>query len=560
MIHRLRAWVLPTLLLLTFTSALAALRWPASLIVTGVAGVLLLVGVHDILQHTHSVLRNYPVLGHLRFLLEDVGPELRQYVVEHNLEGRPFNRDQRSLIYQRAKGVLDKKPFGTELDVYQEGHRWLTHSILARPPAADPVGTFRLSLGGSCCTKPYEASLLNASAMSFGSLSGNAVQAINLAARRGRFAQNTGEGGISRHHREHGGDLIWQIGTGYFGCRRQDGSFDPERFREGAALEAVRMVELKLSQGAKPGHGGILPGIKVTPEIARARGVRVGEDCISPPGHSTFSTPVGLLEFLAHLRELAGGKPVGFKLAVGEPMEFLGICRAIHETGLVPDFITVDGGEGGTGAAPIELSDRMGMPLLEALVIVHNALVGIGVREEVRILASGKLITSIDLATALALGADGVNTARGFMFAVGCIQSQLCHTNRCPVGVATQDPGLARALHVETKARRAENFHRTTLEAFAEVVGAVGLERPWDLGGRHLYERVTPWEIRHFSDLYPTLAPGSLIDGSGNGFLEEAWAAASARDFRGRAAPGGAARAELPVELARGAGPEAPTR
>ncbi|MBW2396275.1 MAG: FMN-binding glutamate synthase family protein, partial [Deltaproteobacteria bacterium] len=379
---------------------------------------------------------------------------------------------------------------------------------------------------------PYSSSFFNISAMSFGSLSASAIQALNEGARRGGFAHNTGEGGISRYHEKPGGDLIWQVGTGYFGCRRSDGGFDPERFREAAANEHVRMIELKLSQGAKPGHGGILPGEKVTPEIAEARRIEIGTDCISPASHQAFDGPTGLLEFVSELRSLAGGKPVGFKLAIGRPVEFLSICRAIHETGLAPDFVSVDGGEGGTGAAPIEFSDHMGMPLLEAIVLVNNALIGIGVRERIRVFASGKRITSIALAHAAALGADAVNSARGFMLALGCIQAQRCHTNRCPVGVATQDPRLAHALHVENKAERVERFHASTLKALAEVVAAAGLSHPSELSPEDIYQRVSPWEIRPLSALYPTLSPGALIGSTAHGFLREAWNASSASSFR----------------------------
>ncbi|MBW2244151.1 MAG: FMN-binding glutamate synthase family protein [Deltaproteobacteria bacterium] len=534
MIHQIRGLVMP--ILTTLLIACVAVGWGMDVFAARIAaapmGAIVLLGVHDLVQRKHSILRNFPVLGHLRFLLEDVGPELRQYVVEHNTEGRPFNRDQRSLVYQRSKGLLDKKPFGTELDVYLPGHHWLTHSLETRPPLEDPARKLRIDVGGPDCSQPYSSSFFNISAMSFGSLSASAIQALNEGARRGGFAHNTGEGGISRYHEKPGGDLIWQVGTGYFGCRRSDGGFDPERFREAAASEHVRMIELKLSQGAKPGHGGILPGEKVTPEIAEARRIEIGTDCISPASHQAFDGPTGLLEFVSELRSLAGGKPVGFKLAIGRPVEFLSICRAIHETGLAPDFVSVDGGEGGTGAAPIEFSDHMGMPLLEAIVLVNNALIGIGVRERIRVFASGKRITSIALAHAAALGADAVNSARGFMLALGCIQAQRCHTNRCPVGVATQDPRLAHALHVENKAERVERFHASTLKALAEVVAAAGLSHPSELSPEDIYQRVSPWEIRPLSALYPTLSPGALIDSTAHGFLREAWNASSASSFR----------------------------
>ena len=531
MIHRLQGWILPALLGLLIVAAIVSVHWaPAGWLLAVVVG-LLAVALRDIFQRENSILRNYPILGHLRSMLEDLGPELRQYIVEHNLDGRPFNRDQRTLVYQRSRGEEGKKSFGTELDVYAEGHRWVTHSIKARPIEIDPVEELRVPVGGPACEQPYNASMLNISAMSFGSLSSNAIRALNEGAARGRFAQNTGEGGISRHHREPGGDLIWQIGTGYFGCRRDDGGFDPEQFREQAALESVRMIELKLSQGAKPGHGGILPGVKVTREIAEARGVEAGEDCISPPGHSAFGTPLELVAFVARLRSLAGGKPVGIKLAVGEPVEFMSICRAMLESGEGPDFITIDGGEGGTGAAPIEFSDRMGMPVLEAIVVVHNALVGIGARDRVRLFAAGKLVSSVDLATAMALGADGVNTARGFMFALGCIQSQLCHTDQCPVGVATQNARRVWALDVKSKAERVHNFHRATIGALAQVVGAAGLDRASDLAPHHIYERVSPWEIRPFSELYPSVSPGALLNGSAPGFIAASWQRSSSARF-----------------------------
>ncbi len=534
MIHQIRGWVMPILvLLLALCAGLGwGLDWLAARVAAFPIGALVLLGTHDLVQGRHSILRNFPVLGHLRFLLEDVGPELRQYVVEHNTEGRPFNRDQRSLIYQRSKGLLDKKPFGTELDVYEEGHHWLTHSLAAVPPTPNAEKALRVEVGGPACTQPYSASFFNVSAMSFGSLSSRAILALNEGARRGGFAHNTGEGGVSRYHLEPGGDLVWQVGTGYFGCRRADGRFDPERFRAEAAHESVRMIELKLSQGAKPGHGGILPGPKVTREIAEARDVPPGVDCISPPSHPAFDGPTGLLEFVAELRTLAAGKPVGVKLAIGRPVEFMAVCRAIHETGLAPDFVVVDGGEGGTGAAPIEFSDHMGMPVLEAIVLVHNALVGIGARRDVRVFAAGKLVTSIGLAHAAALGADGVSSARGFMLALGCIQAQRCHMNSCPVGVATQDRRLSRALRVADKALRVERFHSTTLKALAEVVGAAGLSHPRELQPEHVYQRVSPWEIRPLSALYPSLPEGALVQGKAHGFLREAWDAASATSFR----------------------------
>jgi glutamate synthase domain-containing protein 2 len=387
-------------------------------------------------------------------------------------------------------------------------------------------------VGGPDCAQPYDASIFNISAMSFGSLSPDAIRALNTGARLGGFAHNTGEGGLSAHHREPGGDLIWQIGTGYFGCRSEAGLFDPDRFKDQAALESVRMIEIKLSQGAKPGHGGILPAAKISAEIAATRGVRRGEDCVSPPRHSAFGTPVGLLEFVAHLRELSGGKPVGLKLCVGDPVEWLSVCKAMVATGITPDFVTVDGSEGGTGAAPVEFADHIGLPVREGLVMVHNSLRGIGVRDRVRVQASGKLVTSFDMAVAFALGADLVASARGFMFALGCIQAQRCHTNTCPVGVATQHPWLRRALVVKDKSVRVCNFHHASVLALAEVVGAAGFDHPDKLGPEHVYQRISPWEIRTLRELYHWAEPGQLLEGKGPEFMADAWRNARPETFR----------------------------
>ncbi len=531
MIRKIRTQIFYGLIALSAILVLAGnwipgFRWGLAITLPLVA-----LGVWDLLQRRHNLLRNYPIVGHLRYLIEDTGAELRQYIVESNTEGKPFNRDQRSLMYQRAKGVSDKKPFGTEQPVYAEGYAWLAHSMAPKPVVKHPDEAFRVTIGGDACDRPYSASIYNVSAMSFGSLSGNAIRAMNKGAALGNFAHNTGEGGVSRHHREFGGDLIWQIGTGYFGCRADDGGFDPDMFAEQARDKQIKMIELKLSQGAKPGHGGILPGVKVTREIAAARKVDPGVDCISPPYHRVFSTPVGLLEFTARLRELAGGKPVGIKLCVGRPDELFGVCKAMLETGLRPDFISVDGGEGGTGAAPIEFSDHIGVPVKEGLVLVHNALVGTNLRESIRIVAAGKLISGFDIAAAMALGADLCNAARSFMFAVGCIQAQSCHTNACPVGVATQKRRLERALVVEDKAQRVYNFHRRTVESLAEVVAAVGLEHPRELSPRHVFERTSPTEIHSFEHLYSFYEPGQLLDGRAGGELQPYWEAASATSF-----------------------------
>ncbi len=488
-------------------------------------------GLVDLTQKQHSLLRNYPLIGRLRYIIEGTGAEMRQYIVESNSEGRPFDRERRSLIYQRSKNVEDKKPFGTEKNVYDESYGWLTHSMCPKPVDPDPVSNFRVVVGGPDCRHPYNSSIYNISAMSFGSLSAVAIQALNQGAGKGRFAHNTGEGGFSRYHRE-GGDVIWQIGTGYFGCRADDGTFDPDRFASEASHDAVKMIEIKISQGAKPGHGGILPGHKVTAEISAARKIPIGQECVSPAYHTAFSTPRGLCEFVARVRELSGGKPVGFKLCIGRLDEFFGVCKAMVETGITPDFITVDGCEGGTGAAPIEFSDNVGMPLKEGIVTVHNSLVGTGLRERVRIMASGKIVTAFDMVAACALGADICNSARGFMFALGCIQAQACHTNECPVGVTTQDPRLTRGLVVPLKSERVYNFHRNTVKAFAEVIAAAGLTQPDQIEPRMIFQRTSPTDIRSFETLYSRMEDGQLLNGGSPGeLLQPHWDAASPDRF-----------------------------
>ena len=499
----------------------------------GLAATLPLVGLGcwDLLQTKHNLLRNYPIVGHMRYLIEDTGAELRQYIVESNTEGRPFNRDQRSLVYQRAKDVSDKKPFGTEQDVYAEGYGWLAHSIAPKPVDPDPVANFRTTVGAPGTPKPYSCSVYNISAMSFGSLSGPAIHALSAGARLGSFAHITGEGGVSRYHCEGGGDLIWQIGTGYFGCRLPDGGFDADRYAEQCKLDQIKMIELKLSQGAKPGHGGILPGAKVTQEIADARGVPIGKTVVSPAYHTAFDTPIGLLEFIARMRELSGGKPVGFKLCIGRPHEFYAICKAMIETKILPDFITVDGAEGGTGAAPIEFSDHIGLPLREAIIFVRNSLAGLDIHKHVRIAAAGKRVSAFDIAQAMALGADWCNTARAFMLAIGCIQAQACHTNECPVGIATQDPKLARAVVVADKGTRVHNFHRNTLHALGEVVAAAGCTHPCDLHPRQIFERTSPTEIHSYATLYDYEKTGSLLENKAPDRLQHYWDAARADTF-----------------------------
>lgn len=478
----------------------------------GLSVALLLVGIYDLVQKKHSITRNYPVLGHARFMIEAVRPELRQYLFETDFEKLPFSRTQRALVYARAKNDPDQRPFGTILDTYLSGYEFMGHS--ARPvPMPDPA-SFRITIGNDQCRQPYSGSVFNISAMSFGSLSANAVRALNKGAKIGGFAQDTGEGSISPYHREHGGDLIWQIASGYFGCRNTDGSFSPEKFAKQAADEQVKMIELKLSQGAKPGHGGVLPAHKVSEEIAETRGIPVGKECVSPASHPSFSTPIGMVEFLKQLRDLSGGKPIGFKLAVGQPWEFMAIVKAMLETGIVPDFIVVDGSEGGTGAAPVEFSDHVGVPMRDALLFVHNTLVGAGLRDRIKIGVAGKIVSAFDVVCALAIGADWVNSARGFMFALGCIQSQSCHTNKCPTGIATQDPLRQRAIVVPTKAERIASFHRNTMHALADLISASGVKHPSSLRPHHLARRTSPTEFKLFSQLLTYIDGGSLLDGS----------------------------------------------
>jgi glutamate synthase domain-containing protein 2 len=487
-----------------------------------------LLGVYDLLQTRHAVLRNYPILGHLRFMLEDIRPEIRQYFFEDEKSGMPFPRDKRAVVYQRAKHQLDKRPFGTHHNVYESQFEWLHHSIAPRPVA---TRGFRLMIGGPQCSKPYDASILNISAMSFGALSANAIRALNRGARIGGFAHDTGEGAISPYHREGGGDLIWEIGSGYFGCRTPNGQFDPGKFAAAAADPQIKMIEVKLSQGAKPGHGGVLPKAKVTAEIAEIRGVPMGEDCVSPAGHSAFSTPLGLLEFLNELRVLSQGKPVGFKLCIGHPWEFLGIVKAMLESGIRPDFIVVDGKEGGTGAAPLEFMDHLGMPLRDGLSFVHAALTGAGLRGDIRIGCAGKITTGFDMARVLALGADWCNAARGFMFAIGCIQAQQCHTGACPTGVATQDPSRQRALNVGDKAIRVAHFHEETVKSLAEILAAAGFDEPGQLMPQHVMRRSPDGRVLSFKDHYLALQPGELLKGAPGTVFAEPWSLASSSSF-----------------------------
>jgi len=486
-------------------------------------------GLFDLLQREHSVLRNYPITAHLRFILEEVRPEIRQYFVEDDNSGYPFSRNKRSIVYQRAKRNLDKRPFGTQLDVYSEGFEWMNQSLA---PRAVNGHDFRTRIGGPACARPYDASIFNISAMSFGALSANAILALNAGAKRGAFAHNTGEGGFSPYHRANGGDIIWEIGSGYFGCRTQDGRFDPNQFAAIATLDQIRMIEIKLSQGAKPGHGGLLPGAKVSAEIAAIRGVEAGRDCVSPAAHAAFSTPVELLGFIDRLRTLSGGKPVGVKLCIGQPHEFFAICKAMVATGLLPDFITIDGKEGGTGSAPLEFMDHIGMPMRDAIALAHHTLIGVDLRRHIRLAASGKITTAFDIARACALGADWCYSARGFMFALGCIQSLKCHTDRCPTGVATQDPARARALVPELKAERVFNYHQSTLAALAELVAAAGVSHPLELRANDFRVRLSEKRISSFADLYPEPATGAFLNGVVPENYARDWLEAQAESFR----------------------------
>ena len=486
-------------------------------------------GLHNALQTKRAILRNYPFIGLFRYMFEEIRPEIQQYFVESDTDGSPVNRNIRSVVYQRAKKQTDTLPFGTQKDVYAEGYEWISHSLAPQHVAPESL---RVTIGGPDCKKPYSASLLNISAMSYGSLSQNAILALNGGAKLGGFYHNTGEGGLSPHHLAPGGDVCWQIGTGYFGCRTDTGDFDPESFREKADIDNVKMIEIKLSQGAKPSHGGILPAAKVTPEIVAIRKVPLGKDVISPPAHRAFSTPKGLLQFVAQLRELSGGKPIGFKLCVGLHSEFVAICKAMIETGIKPDFITVDGGEGGTGAAPMEFSDSVGAPLEEGLSFVHDCLTGFDLRRDIRVIASGKVMTGFNLFSRIALGADLCNSARGMMLALGCIQARRCNTNNCPTGVATSDPQLMRGLDVTDKRVRVANYQRGTIHAFADLMGAAGVERPSDLRRQHVNRRLTTESVKTYAQLFPEVARGSFAQKQYPERYREAILAASADSFR----------------------------
>ena len=524
--YRYLVYVL-ALILLPVSLALAT-HWPAWYWGVGLFAAMSLLGTWDMLQRRSVLRRNYPVLAHFRYGLESIGPEIRQYFVQSDLDDVPFSRQQRQLVYQRARNVMDVVPFGTLHSAYAVDYEWINHSLA---PTEIEGHDFRVLIGAQCA-QPYSASVFNISAMSFGALSANAIRALNKGAKLGGFYHDTGEGSISPYHRENGGDLVWELGSGYFGCRDEHGNFSEERFVENARSEQVKMIEIKLSQGAKPGHGGVLPAAKVSPEISVTRGVPMGVDCVSPSRHSAFSTPVGLLQFVARLRELSGGKPTGFKLAIGHPWEWFGIAKAMHETGILPDFIVVDGAEGGTGAAPAEFVDHVGLPMHEALILVHNTLVGLNLRGRIRLGGAGKVTSAFDLARTLAMGADWCNAGRGFMFALGCIQSLSCHNDKCPTGIATQDPSRWKHLEPQDKAQRVHAFHENTLRALRDLLGAAGLNDPSELGPEHILRRVSPTEIRSLASLYRYLAPGELLDKvPEHAVFREYWAEARSDSF-----------------------------
>jgi glutamate synthase domain-containing protein 2 len=494
-------------------TALALFIWSGFWWVLAILMLFVIIGFADMLQTKHTIMRNYPLFGRMRYWMEDLRPKLYQYFIESDIDGRPINRIDRSTIYQRAKQETDTMPFGTQMDVYAEGYEWMSHSIA--PKDFNKLNHHpKIKVGNSECKQPYDLSILNVSAMSFGSLSPQAIMALNGGAKLGGFAHNTGEGGISPYHLNQGGDIIWQIGTGYFGARDKEGNFNAEAYRKNALLPQVKMIELKLSQGAKPGHGGILPGKKNTPEIAAIRLVEPGTTVYSPPYHSAFSTPLQMMQFIKLLREQSDGKPVGFKLCVGRKHEFMAICKAMLQTNIYPDFITVDGGEGGTGAAPQEFSNYVGAPLMDGLAFVVNALNGFGIKDKIKVIASGKVLSGFHIVRAMALGADACNSARAMMMAIGCIQALVCNTNKCPTGVATQDQSLSKGLVVEDKAKRVFNYHEDTVKTFVELIGAAGIDNPSNITRSHIYRRVFMNEVRTFEDIFPSCAVGSFLNGN----------------------------------------------
>jgi glutamate synthase domain-containing protein 2 len=515
------------LVILPGSAYLSHIYWPIGYIFVAIIGLYVLVGLYDVFCSPHTLNRLYPVAAYIRYGLEYIRPEIHQYFVANDTEELPFSREQRNLVYRRAKGLDDTQPFGTAHDITATGWLGASHSIA---PTRVREETKRITIGGEQCKQPYSAARLNCSAMSFGALGAHAIEAINKGAKLANFYHNTGEGGYSPYHKQ-GGDIVWQIGTGYFGCRTPEGNFSPDAFAK-ALTDQIKMIEIKISQGAKPSHGGVLPAAKVTKEIAEIRLVDMGKDVLSPPGHSAYDSPKGLLEFVAQLRELSGGRPVGFKLCIGRKYEFMAICKAMLATGIYPDFITVDGAEGGTGAAPVEYSNRFGLPCLEGVNFVHNCLLGIGLRDKIKIIGSGKTATGFDIVTKLAVGADLVNAARTMMLALGCIQSQSCNTNTCPTGIATQDRKRGDALNVETRHKRVARFQQKTLESAFDMIGAMGLDDPDKLFTHLIWRRGANETNQHYDEIYPTIEENALL---GEQIPEEYavnWARASAETFQ----------------------------
>ena len=537
MITRYFVWQASALLVVFSTLSIffisSHLFWWMTLILSMLIFVL---GVYDQLQIKHSLLRNYPVIGHLRFWLEFIRPEIRQYFIESDREKLPFSRNQRALVYQRAKGVSDQKPFGTIDDVYLQNYEWITHS--SKPLEKNKIEELRICVGNEQTNQPYLASIFNISALSFGALSANAILALNRGAKMGNFAHDTGEGSVSSYHLKYGGDLIWEIGSGYFGCRSASGEFDIKQFTQTAQLPSIKMIEIKLSQGAKPGHGGVLPAAKITPEIALTRKIPMGKDCISPARHSAFSNPIEMLHFVAKLKSYSGGKPVGFKLCIGNPQDWFSIVKAMLETGIYPDFFVIDGSEGGTGSAPTEFADHVGMPMREGLRLVHASLIGTGLRDQVKIGVAGKIVSAFDIVRVCALGADWCNSARGFMFALGCIQSRTCNTDRCPTGVATQNPLRQRSLDPEDKFQRVFNFHQNTLAALKELLVSAGVSHTRYLKPEMIMVRTGSYKTEYLSSLILNLEENVLLHSRNTYLLDqyqsglgEAWQKASPKSF-----------------------------
>jgi glutamate synthase domain-containing protein 2 len=514
------AFYLISAIVAVVVAAVAVFLWQPVLWFLIVLLPLFVIGMIDSFQKTDNVLRNYPVWGHWRYLLLSIRPQIQQYFIQSEEDGKPFSAEQRNIVYTRSKDNLGMTPFGTLLNVHEEGYEWVNHSMA---PSNPDESAARVMIGGDECKQPYHASIYNCSAMSYGALSPEAIRAINRGAKNEHFYHNTGEGGLSKYHLQEGGDIVWQIGTGYFGCRAADGNFDPEQFKANSAKEQVKMIEIKISQGAKPSHGAILPAAKVSKDIAEARGVPMGQDVDSPPAHRAFSTPIELCHFIQQLRELSGGKPVGFKLCIGNRAEFMSVCKAMIKTGITPDFITIDGSEGGTGAAPYEFTNHIGVPLIEGLSFAHSALCGAGLRDKLKLIASGKVITGFDLVAKLSLGADLCNAARGMLFSLGCIQSRRCHTNECPTGITTQDPRRRIALNIDNRAKRVANFHRETITSFLEVLGATGLKDASELHPGVIHRMITSDEAKAYDQIYEFLDHESLLNGTAPELWQQLW-------------------------------------